>query len=138
MAGTALRGALAGAVVLLGGLASAGEPLLPPPRSVAPEVMVGPFSSVRPDPYAVWQNYGVDRTGHWRPLVVPTPYAGLRYVATGEPYPWWPNHPGIYRPWVANAATFGSPPAFEPLLAPAPLPVLPPPTGWERMPYEAK
>jgi hypothetical protein len=139
MTRVALRGALAGAVVMLGGLASAGEPLLPSPRPLVAEV-VGPVGFVRPDPYAAWQNYGVDRSGRFRPLVAPS-YGGLRYVYNGEPYPWWPNYPGSVTPTVANAATFAGAPAQPPLLvlppAPAVLPA-PSPTGWERMPYAEK
>jgi hypothetical protein len=133
MASAAFRGALAGAVMTLGGVAWAGDPVLPSPRPLVTEV-VGPISYVRPDPYAVWQNYAVDRQGRFRPLVAP--YDGLRYVATGDPYPWWPEHPRYFAPTMANPATFGGPQA--PLSY---LPVVPPPVvsshaaGWERMPY---
>jgi hypothetical protein len=128
MHATALRGALAGALVLLAGTAWAGEPLLPSPRPLVAEV-VGPVSYVRPDPYEKWQNYGVDRYGRWRPLVTPYP-DGLRYVGNGEPYPWYPNHPGIVRAMVANGANFAG-------AAPAPPPVIveKPATRWDRMPY---
>jgi hypothetical protein len=132
MAGAAIRGALAGAVVLLGATAGADEPVLPPPRPVVREVPM-PISFVRPDPYAVWQNYGVDRMGRFRPLVVPT-YDGLRYAATGEPYPWLQNYPGNVKPMIANAATFDAPkPAPLVIVMPAPAPV--PAPSWERMPY---
>ncbi len=138
MTGAALRGALAGAVVMLGTVARAGEPVLPSPRPLVAEV-VGPISYERPNPYAVWQNYAVDRRGHWRPLVVPS-YDGPRYVATGDPYPWWQNHPGYFDPVVANAATFGGPRA-APVVVPAPAaPIVTstPAQGWERMPYAEK
>lgn len=137
MTGAALRSALAGAVVMLGGPASAGEPVLPSPRPLAAEV-VGPVGFVRPDPYAVWQNYGVDRSGRFRPLVAPS-YDGLRYVYNGEPYPWWQGHPGNVTPMIGNAATFAGAPWRPPLVMP-PAPLLPAPTltGWERMPYAEK
>jgi hypothetical protein len=132
MSGVAFRGALAGAVVMIGTVAWADEPVLPSPRPLVTEV-VGPISYVRPDPYAVWQNYAVDRRGYWRPLVVPS-YDGPRYVATGDPYPWWQNHPRNFDPIIANAATFGGPQA-----PPTPLIVIPTPAqGWERMPYAEK
>jgi hypothetical protein len=66
---------------------------------------VGPVGFVQPDPYAVWQNYGVDRFGRFRPLVAPS-YDGLRYVSNGEPYPWWPSHPQYVTPRMGNPATF--------------------------------
>ena len=44
---------------------------LPPPRVVAQPiespVILTPPAFVRPDRYAVWQNYGVDRRGRFRP-----------------------------------------------------------------------
>jgi hypothetical protein len=36
--------------------------------------------------YAVWQFYGVDRTGHWRPRVISSPH-GAFYLYNGAPYP---------------------------------------------------
>ncbi|HKI35347.1 MAG TPA: hypothetical protein VKA46_26045 [Gemmataceae bacterium] len=133
MAGAAVRGALAGAVVMLGGMTSAGEPLPPPMMD-----MRGPIGFVRPDPYAVWQDYGVDRRGRFRPLVAPS-YDGLRYVGTGEPYPWWQNHPGWITPMVANPAAFGgpAPPALM-MMGPPPVILPPPAADWARMPYAEK
>jgi len=133
MTGTRFRGALAGAVLLGGGVVWAADPALPPPRPLIPQI-VWPLGFTRPDPYAVWQNYAVDRQGKFRPLVAPFD-DGLRYVATGEPYPWWQNHPRYFMPVIANAATFGQPALWSPLL----LEETPPPaTGWERMPYAEK
>jgi hypothetical protein len=43
------------------------------------------------DRYAVWQAYGVDRFGQFRPLVVNTPW-GAYYYANGMCFPW----PSIY------------------------------------------
>src|SRR5689334_969437 len=103
MAGTVLRGAVAGAVLMFGGVAWADDPALPAPRPLVTEV-VGPIGYVRPNPYDVWQNYGVDRQGRFRPLVAPY-YGEFRYVATGEPYPWWPNHPRYFTPMMGNPAT---------------------------------
>ena len=100
--------------------------MLPAPRPLATEI-VGPVSFVRPNPYAVWQNYAVDRSGHWRPLVVPS-YDGPRYLATGDPYPWWKEHPRNFESVIANPATFGGPQA-RPILIPAPVSMS------ARMPY---
>jgi hypothetical protein len=119
---------------MLGGAAWAGDPVLPSPRPLVMDV-VGPVSYVRPDPYAVWQNYGVDRQGRFRPLVAPS-YDGYRYVATGDPYPWWPSHPRYFTPQMGNPATFGGPQAAAVYLPAPPVAAAPtPPTGWERMPY---
>jgi hypothetical protein len=128
MAGVALRGVLVGAAVLLAGAASAGEPVLPSPRPVVTP-MVWPLGFERPDPYAVWQNYAVDRRGRFRPLVS-TSYGGPHYVATGEPYPWMAEHPLSVRPQVSSAATFAGP-AEPPLVIVETAPT----RGWERMPY---
>jgi hypothetical protein len=122
----AFRVALAGAVVIIGAAARADDPVLPSPRPLAAQV-VGPVSFVRPDPYAVWQNYAVDRRGYWRPLVVPS-FDGPRYLATGDPYPWWKEHPRYFDQVYANAANFGGPQG-RPVVMPAPA------SGWERMPY---
>jgi hypothetical protein len=131
MIGMTLRAALAGAVVMMGTAAWADEPVLPSPRPLATEV-VRPLSFIRPNPYAVWQNYAVDRTGHWRPLVVPS-YDGPRYFATGEPYPWWKEHPRYFESIIANPATFGGPQG-RPIIMPAV--VIPAPAQtWARMPY---
>ena len=125
MTGAALRGVLAGAVVLLAGTAVAGEPVLPAPRPAWTPVM-WPLGFERPDPYAVWQNYAVDRRGRFRPLVS-TSYGGPHYVATGEPYPWWQSHPTWMKPVMGNAATFDQ---LPPLVI-----VLPPPQGSDQMSY---
>ncbi len=134
MAGRMLGFALAGAVVMLGSAAHAQEPVLPSPRPVATQQWVAPMSFTRPDPYAVWQNYAVDRRGYWRPLVVPS-YDGPRYRATGDPYPWWKEHPRSFESVIANPAAFGGAQS-GPILMPAPVaPAVSASPGWERMPY---
>jgi hypothetical protein len=127
----ALRVALAGAVVMVGAAARADDPVLPSPRPLAVQPVMPP-SFVRPDPYAVWQNYGVDRRGYFRPMVVPS-LDGPRYLATGDPYPWWKEHPRYFDQVYANAATFGGPQPRPVVMTP----VMPaaPAWGWERMPY---
>jgi hypothetical protein len=137
MTGASIRGVLAGAVILLAGRATAADdPVLPAPRSVptpaprlVPTPIVWPLGFERPDPYAVWQNYAVDRQGRWRPRVS-TSYGVPHYLATGEYYPWMAEHPLAVRPQVSSAATFAGPPE-PPLVIVMPAPV----RGWERMPY---
>jgi hypothetical protein len=146
MSRVVMGGVLAGVVVMLGGMASADEPPPMPLPPGPPPGMIGPIGGfVRPDPYAVWQNYGVDRRGHWRPLVLPYD-DGLRYAATGEPYPFWQNHPRWITPMVANPATFGGPPTHM-MMGPPPAPLMmgpppvmmpPPAESGGRMPYAEK
>jgi hypothetical protein len=112
MPGHALRKIVASGLVLLGGVAWSAEPggtVLPAPRVVPGEVVVVPsVEYVRPNPYDVWQNYGVNRFGQFRPLVAPSP-DGLRYVYNGVRYPWWQNYPGNFQTTISNAATFQQP-----------------------------
>ena len=67
---------------------------LPPPRQVLtpvapPLVFLPPPSAYyRVSAYAPWQNYGVDRQGFFRPLVVYEPGYGAYYRYNGQPYPW--------------------------------------------------
>ena len=64
---------------------------LPPPRVVATEnaaVLPPPtVGFMRTDRYAVWQNYAVDRQGHFRARVIQSPH-GAYYHYNGKPYPW--------------------------------------------------
>jgi hypothetical protein len=82
-------------VLLLGlaGSASAADPpkedTLPPPKQVNPVPGQG---QLRVDRYAVWQYYGVDRFGRFRPVVVNSPY-GAYYLINGQCYPWTTTHP---------------------------------------------
>jgi hypothetical protein len=67
---------------------------LPPPRPVATPVappvhfLPPPSAYYRVSAYAHWQNYGVDRQGYFRPLVVYEPGYGAYYRYNGQPYPW--------------------------------------------------
>ena len=131
MARAARRTVLVATMVMLGGVAAAGEPVLPAPRPVAAPV-VWPLGFERADPYAAWQYYGVDRQGKWRPLVSRS-YGEPRYVATGEPFPWAAEHPRYVRSQVSSQATFDQP-AAPPLVIVETIPT----TGWERMPYAEK
>jgi hypothetical protein len=75
-------------------------PVIPPPLPI--ELMLFP----RHNRYEVWQYYGTDITGHWRPRVIATAH-GAYYLYNGAPYPWYTTHPLEYRPYVSNPATFG-------------------------------
>jgi hypothetical protein len=69
------------------------EPL-PPPRAVgpaAPKAAKPVYFYPRVSRYEVWQNYGVTRSGYWRPLVIQGPY-GAYYRYNLEPFPWVITH----------------------------------------------
>jgi hypothetical protein len=51
--------------------------------------------------YDVWQNYGVDQYGKWRPLVIASPY-GAYYRANLEPFPWVETHTWEFIPYVVD------------------------------------
>jgi hypothetical protein len=88
------------------GSVQADEPL-PPPRSlpvepVAPPVVIyPPLIHHRTSAYDVWQYYGVDRFGHFRPVVVDTP-RGAFYLYNGQPYPWITIRPRSYMPYATD------------------------------------
>ena len=90
-----------GLVLALAGEARAADP--PKKDEVLPKLPQGPLPPVKPnrvDRYAVWQCYDVDRFGHWRPLVVNTPW-GAYYRSNGQCYPWVETHPlEMLRRWV--------------------------------------
>ena len=127
MSSVMFRAVIASGILLLAEVAWAGEPtppMLPPSRN----------------PYDVWQYYAVDRSGRFRPVVVPTA-DGFRYGYNGAPYPWASNYPGSYARSISQAANF--------LEKPDPILVMPPSTiivapatptvwdtsSWDRMPY---
>src|SRR5579862_246683 len=65
---------------------------LPVPRTAAPVIVLPPGAPeplpyMRQDRYAIWQYYGVDRQGTWRPRVIYAPY-GSYYLYNGQPYLW--------------------------------------------------
>jgi hypothetical protein len=74
--------------------------LLPAP----PPVLLVPAAPVfaQPNPYDVWQAYGVARDGHFRPLVVLTP-AGPFRVADGAYYPFLATHQRDVVPVVTDS-----------------------------------
>jgi hypothetical protein len=62
-------------------------PTLPMPAPLGPQPFVG-MGFYRPNRMDVWQNYAVDRTGHWRPRVA---LFGIgAYYPNGMPYPMLP------------------------------------------------
>jgi hypothetical protein len=87
--------------------AKADEPL-PPPR-----VMPGPGAPLPPaiymthapyyrtSAYEVWQYYGVNRAGQWRPRVAYLPHAAF-YLQTGQPYPWAVTHNVEFMPYARD------------------------------------
>jgi hypothetical protein len=82
------------------------EPL-PPPRALAPvqpvppPVLYPPPVPYRVSRYEVWQYYGVDWTGHFRPRVIDAPYdMGGYYLYRGIPYPWVNTHTIQYMPYA--------------------------------------
>ena len=83
------------------------EQLLPPPaKAREPIVMPGNFvpfpPSGRRSRYDVWQYYAVDRTGHFRPLVVYPPYGLAYYLENGQPFPWAITHSLEWMPYVVE------------------------------------
>jgi hypothetical protein len=118
---------MAAGVLLLGELALAGEPtppMLPPSRN----------------PYEVWQYYAVDRSGRFRPVVVPTS-DGYRYGYNGAPYPWASNYPNSYSRSISQAANFVEKPdpvyvmpSGAIIVSPA-TPTVWDTSSWDRMPY---
>jgi hypothetical protein len=49
----------------------------------------------------VWQLYGVDITGRFRPRVIHSPY-GAYYLYNFAPYPWTTVHPLQYMPYAVD------------------------------------
>src|SRR5215471_383058 len=90
------------ALLMLGIVARADDPL-PPPRIVEtpPVTVIGWQPIYRRSAYEVWQNYGVDRHGFFRPLVVYSPY-GAYYRYNGAPFPWTTTHQREFMPYVAD------------------------------------
>jgi hypothetical protein len=102
-------------LLLLAAPLAAAEPAadtLPPPRPVLPPAVMAPppmpvemMLFPRHDRYAVWQNYAVDQTGHWRPRVIYSA-EGAYYYANGAPFPWMTTRQGEIRPYSIQPASF--------------------------------
>ncbi|MBI3409404.1 MAG: hypothetical protein HY040_13770 [Planctomycetes bacterium] len=75
----------------------------PAPRPIITQVLPYyiPNSLPIPGTREVWQYYGVDSTGRFRPLVVNSPL-GAYYLYNGQPYPWTTSRPGIYMPYAVD------------------------------------
>ena len=112
---------LAAGLLLIGGWASADEPL-PTPRPLGPVVLpthppvVLPYT--RTSHYQVWQYYGVDRQGYFKPLVVYSPH-GAYYLYNGQPFPWAATHPLEWMPKVVDEVPFRPAHQTGPYVVPA-------------------
>jgi hypothetical protein len=97
-----------------------GPEQLPPPRQLPAEAAVLPLELplntmfMRDNRWDVWQFYGVDRSGYFRPRVVYSPY-GSYYVFNGRPYPFDQLFP---REWLMTQVGTPNrmPPPYMPLL----------------------
>jgi hypothetical protein len=110
-----MRRKLALALLLLGtwttGVRGGEEPpvkQLHMPKQAEPEIVVPNESAPPPgfyrrSRYEVWQYYGVDRTGHFRPRVILAPYYSSYYLYSGEAYPWVSTHQRDFMPYVSDA-----------------------------------
>ncbi len=100
-----MRLSVFGAVLFLGlsaVLAAADEPIAepaPPPLLPPPAVLNPQWGRV--GRYAAWQNYAVDRLGHWRPRVLYTP-DGAFYMIDGKPFLWPTVHPLEFMPYASD------------------------------------
>jgi len=79
---------------------------LPIPSKEGPEIIIpedGPLyrAFLQTSRYDVWQYYGVDRFGRFRPRVIYSPY-GSYYLYNGEPYPWTTTHALDFMPYVVD------------------------------------
>jgi hypothetical protein len=108
MSGVIVRLVLVSGTFLLGSGALAGdppkaEPIAPPKGLIArPLIDPGPVLMYAPiSRYSVWQNYGVDRAGKFRPLVIWSPY-GAYYRYNGAPYPWATTRTMEFMPYVVD------------------------------------
>jgi len=88
------------------------EPLPPPKRAeplTPPRILedpVLPYAGLDPAYFRqsrmdVWQNYAVDRTGHWRPRVIYSP-SGAYYRYNGQPFPWAEVHGLEFMPYAGE------------------------------------
>ena len=70
---------------------------LPPPTPMY--VMPAPY--IRTNRYEVWQYYGVNRAGNWRPRVLYLPHTAF-YIQNGQPYPWAVTHNTEFMPYARD------------------------------------
>jgi hypothetical protein len=105
----ALSLTLAGAILVLGAPAYGQDPpaQLPAPRVLHAPVVPVPVIETYPgyyrtSYYAIWDYYGVNRAGRFRPLVVYSPY-GAYYRYNGRPFPWTQEHQGEIMPYIVDS-----------------------------------
>jgi hypothetical protein len=91
----------------LSATAKADDPL-PPPRvmpgagaPLPPVYRLPPPPYYRTSAYEVWQYYGVNRAGQWRPRVMYLPHTAF-YLQTGQPYPWAVTHTTEFMPYARD------------------------------------
>src|SRR5438105_7943641 len=81
------------------------EPLAMPRESeverVIEEDKVPTWVYFRTSRYDVWQYYGVDYQGRFRPRVIYSP-SGSYYLYNGEPYPWVTTHDRDVMPRIVD------------------------------------
>ena len=65
-----------------------GTPAVPGPVVVPPPVAPALPQYYRRSAYEVWQYYGVDRQGYFKPLVIYPPGGHAFYAYSGKPFPW--------------------------------------------------
>ena len=91
------------------GAAARADDVLPPPRVMPgaslplppPVYYAPPPPYYRTSAYAVWQYYGVNRAGQWRPRVLYLPHTAF-YLETGWPYPWAVTHNTEFMPYARD------------------------------------
>lgn len=67
---------------------------------------------MRENRWDVWQYYGVNRWGYWRPRVAYSPF-GSYYVYNGQPYPFDQIHPNYWEMTVVGTPN-RLPPVYMP------------------------
>jgi hypothetical protein len=80
----------------------ADEPL--PRRVPAPVIYPPPYAPpvyYRRSAYEVWQYYGVDRQGQFRPRVIYSP-SGAYYLYNGAPFPWTSTRQLEFMPYAVD------------------------------------
>jgi hypothetical protein len=70
-----------------------------PQASAATPIEILPYQRI--NRRAVWQYYGVDRHGTWRPRVVWSAF-GAYYLFNGEPYYYAPTRPRDFMPYATD------------------------------------
>jgi len=81
------------------------EELLPPPKMVPqPGNLFFPYVPSQFPQWGtreVWQFYGVDGAGRFRPRVIMSPF-GAYYAVNGNPFPWTTSQPRLYMPYILD------------------------------------